>query len=562
MSIAGTTDTQPSQTDNRRHFQRRRLDRLAYVDFGPDNGGMLIDVSEGGLSFQGVGPVGRGQPLQLRFTLPGANSKPIEATAELVWTNSTGKGGGLQFLEISDEARVRLQEWISMGGLNVTDTVRRPASVVHGPTGTVAAAADADTARKANAEKNTAAKDTAEETKIAAQSGTAADGKAAKAPGKGHVASPIAAALSLHISPPAPARPAPPAKPADPVSPAVAEFLSRAASPPAEPIPDYELPDYELEDSPFDLPLGSPLRSEGSAPALAYEGLTEDSSESSDFGERRSMLAQGAIILASASLGLLLAMLGVHLFGSPSASQANVAERVRAGSRGSENGGQPFQIDVVTASNKHWVLTSATGAARSAGKTTAQPQNQNQRAADRAGDRAGETPKGAAEVDRQNIATALQPLPLRAPRSSHPARATSEMALPAIGAEVPSRLAAMEGATAGPVRPPEATAAPSAAPRAVVPGSRSSGFQGPVLLDHIEPAYPAQARQEHVQGDVLVRVTIGKDGVPGLLQIVRGDPRLIQAALAVIPHWRYKPAVLNGQPVESQTIVTVSFNLR
>src|SRR5579864_8480308 len=145
MSITGTTDTQPSQTDNRRQYQRRRLDRLAYVDFGPDNGGMLIDVSEGGLSFQGVGPVGRGQPLELRFTLPGINSKPIEATAELVWTNSTGKGGGLQFLEISDEARGRLQEWISMGGLNVTDTVRRPASVIQGPAGTVAAAADSDT---------------------------------------------------------------------------------------------------------------------------------------------------------------------------------------------------------------------------------------------------------------------------------------------------------------------------------------------------------------------------------------------------------------------------------
>jgi TonB family protein len=535
MFTTGTTDAQPSQTDNRRHHQRRRLDRLAYVDFGPDNGGMLIDVSEGGLSFQGVGPVGRGQPLQLRFTLPGINSKPIEATAELVWTNSTGKGGGLQFLEISDEARVRLQEWISMGGLNVTDTVRRPASVIQGPAGTVAAAADSDTALKANAEKNAAASD------------TAAAEKAAKAPAKAPAGGLIASALSLRISPP----------PADPVSPAVAEFLSRAASPAVEPIPDYELED-------------SPLESEGGAPALAYEGLTEDSSESSDWGERRSMLAGGAIILAAASLGLLLAMLGVHLFGSPSAGEASVAERVRAASRGSENGGQPFQIDVVSANNKHWVLTSGSGTARSAGKTTAPPQNQSQRAANRA----SEAPTNAADVDRQNFGTALQPLPMRPPRSSQPARATSDMALPSIGAEVPSRLAAMDGATAGPVRPPEAppasaataasaTAASSATRGAVVsPGSRSSGFQGPVLLDHIEPAYPSQARQQHVQGDVLVRVTIGKDGVPRLLELVRGDPRLVQSALAVIPHWRYKPAVLNGQPVESQTIVTVSFNLR
>jgi hypothetical protein len=46
MSSTGITDGQPSQTDNRRLFVRRRLDRLAYVDFGPDNGGMLIDISE------------------------------------------------------------------------------------------------------------------------------------------------------------------------------------------------------------------------------------------------------------------------------------------------------------------------------------------------------------------------------------------------------------------------------------------------------------------------------------------------------------------------------------
>jgi TonB family protein len=144
------------------------------------------------------------------------------------------------------------------------------------------------------------------------------------------------------------------------------------------------------------------------------------------------------------------------------------------------------------------------------------------------------------------------------------------MGLPSIGVDLPPRLASIDTGLAGPVRPPEvvapaapAAAAPSTAARATVaPGSRSLGFQGPVLIDHIEPTYPAQAKQEHVQGDVLVRVTIGKDGVPRLFELVRGDPRLVQSALAVIPHWRYKPATLNGQPVESQTVITVSFNLR
>jgi hypothetical protein len=43
---------------------------------------------------------------------------------------------------------------------------------------------------------------------------------------------------------------------------------------------------------------------------------------------------------------------------------------------------------------------------------------------------------------------------------------------------------------------------------------------------------------------------------------VRGDVRLVQAALEVIPQWRYKPALLNGQPTDSQLVVTVSFRLK
>ncbi len=101
--------------------------------------------------------------------------------------------------------------------------------------------------------------------------------------------------------------------------------------------------------------------------------------------------------------------------------------------------------------------------------------------------------------------------------------------------------------------------------RGGVPGVAASGpigFKGPVLISHIEPSYPAVARQQHAEGDVLVRVIIGKDGIPRQMQVVRGDVRLVPAALEVIPQWRYKPALLNGQPTDSQLVVTVSFRLK
>ena len=59
-----------------------------------------------------------------------------------------------------------------------------------------------------------------------------------------------------------------------------------------------------------------------------------------------------------------------------------------------------------------------------------------------------------------------------------------------------------------------------------------------------------------------MRVIIGKDGIPRQMQVVRGDVRLVPAALEVIPQWRYKPALLNGQPTDSQLVVTVSFRLK
>ncbi len=76
MNEPGNAGTTSRMGENRRMYPRRRIERLAYVDFGPDNGGMLIDISEGGLSFQGVGRMSKGQPLHLRFTLPGAGSWP------------------------------------------------------------------------------------------------------------------------------------------------------------------------------------------------------------------------------------------------------------------------------------------------------------------------------------------------------------------------------------------------------------------------------------------------------------------------------------------------------
>jgi protein TonB len=60
---------------------------------------------------------------------------------------------------------------------------------------------------------------------------------------------------------------------------------------------------------------------------------------------------------------------------------------------------------------------------------------------------------------------------------------------------------------------------------------------------------------------VRFRATIGKDGVPTNLKALSGDARLIQAALQAIRQWRYRPATLEGQPIETTTTVSIAFGL-
>ncbi len=101
--------------------------------------------------------------------------------------------------------------------------------------------------------------------------------------------------------------------------------------------------------------------------------------------------------------------------------------------------------------------------------------------------------------------------------------------------------------------------APGPAP--VQAGARGGDLQAAVLLTRVAPIYPSDALKDGLRGEVRVRATIGKDGVPTKLTAISGDPRLIQAALQAIRQWRYRSATLEGQPIETTTIVSVAFGL-
>jgi len=81
------------------------------------------------------------------------------------------------------------------------------------------------------------------------------------------------------------------------------------------------------------------------------------------------------------------------------------------------------------------------------------------------------------------------------------------------------------------------------------------------IVTKVAPVYPPLARQAHIQGTVVLKATISKTGDVENLQLISGHPMLAPAAIEAVKQWKYKPYLLNGDPVEVETNVTVNFEL-
>jgi TonB family protein len=96
-----------------------------------------------------------------------------------------------------------------------------------------------------------------------------------------------------------------------------------------------------------------------------------------------------------------------------------------------------------------------------------------------------------------------------------------------------------------------------AAKRVNLAANVSSGM----LIRNILPVYPKEAKRNHIQGKVVLRAVIGKDGRIKELKAVSGPEELIPPSIGAVQQWLYKPYLLFGEPVEVDTQVTVTFAL-
>lgn len=89
----------------------------------------------------------------------------------------------------------------------------------------------------------------------------------------------------------------------------------------------------------------------------------------------------------------------------------------------------------------------------------------------------------------------------------------------------------------------------------------SSGVVTGLKIRDVKPVYPPLARQARIQGTVVLQALISKTGDIENLQLLSGHPMLAPSAIEAVKQWKYKPYLLNGEPVEVETQVQVNFTL-
>jgi protein TonB len=127
-------------------------------------------------------------------------------------------------------------------------------------------------------------------------------------------------------------------------------------------------------------------------------------------------------------------------------------------------------------------------------------------------------------------------------------------AIPGTGGGNPNGIANLFGSGSRPILPAVLAA------RTVAPLRISHMSEGN-LIRRVQPGYPALAGSARVQGTVVLQAVISKDGSIENLRLISGHPMLAPAAIKAVQQWRYRPYILNNEPVEVETQITVNFSL-
>ncbi|MGA7636832.1 MAG: energy transducer TonB, partial [Candidatus Acidiferrales bacterium] len=121
------------------------------------------------------------------------------------------------------------------------------------------------------------------------------------------------------------------------------------------------------------------------------------------------------------------------------------------------------------------------------------------------------------------------------------------------GGQAGGVLGGIIGGTGAALPPP-----PKATPSRIRVGGNVAAAK---LIRQVTPIYPTIAKTAHISGTVTLHAIISKDGSIEQLEYVSGPPLLMRNAMDAVRQWRYNPTLLNGEPVEVDTTISVVFTL-
>jgi TonB family protein len=502
---------------DRRSQPRQQLRSLTYVELGAGNGGIILNISEGGLSVQAVEHLVEDSRVALGFR-PSNSQAWIKAQGRVAWIAESKTFGGIQFLDLTEEERQTVRNCVafeaSPAAFEEFDVQAEPANAVaedpppaNGEPPLIPLPADAAAiAQPISASTNSGSPVTPP--------------IASAAPAEPSIVAPVS-----HNSEPSDlplAEPRPAGVPADVLTP------GGRPAPLWPSIPRTSVP-----------PAYSPAR--GAVPAAPARIVAERRMTRWHFSIAISCLATASLVAGFfVGRGAWSRVIG-RIFGE-SWSEASIAAAATT-HPASDPSAAPagLAIEVVDLNERRWLVPFR---AASPAKTSAP------RPAPATEDRS--TPEPAKVPIFQPWTPSAPVLPRSKAR-----QAQKDLSAPAITQPLPSEaVSASIGAISG--RQPLASAS---SPLPPPPDARISTFRDGELIRRANPIYPPEARRVQITGVVKLRVTVGTDGSVKKIDLMSGPKILVAPAIAAVRQWRYQPTLLDGKPIEVQKIIDVDFRM-
>ncbi|MGA7622995.1 MAG: TonB family protein [Candidatus Acidiferrales bacterium] len=552
-------------SNERRQHPRHQLNSLAYLDIGPDNGGIILNISEGGLALHAVGVLPPEPVIELRIQFS-KSTKRLETTGKVAWTSGSKKDAGIEFVDLPEEDYQQIKQWLS--AQNQPDPLpaeRKPKPELAPPPNKrrtdkwIKLAADLPDAPVGIGQESAGVRSEPHEQKL--DDKIAPDETPPSEPLEPHPANhpdlgannlTPAASLPPDISGNGRHQEAPPASQSAHISPSAQPesrfFVSEVSLPETgkdSPGAQHPAASHRPADD-FLTRARAVLSVKRRAGEKASKRLLADwTAATQDFWSRSSVgtltvLAVAAILCLGLGIEI-----GRSMFKPPASKMPTVDSAPPAVSQ-APPAAPPEQSASDDASDSnlqpaHRRLSNA----KSSSHHNAGVEKRIGTPDQGADDSAEGTPAKPANDD-----AALPPAQSSAKSAAAPAAAPVQAPV-----STPLQQAAQPPS---PEFPESVPATGDTAPRALAPPDR---LLPSYLIYRVAPAYPQEAIDQKIEGTVKIHLIIGRNGRVKNLRVVGGPQILHQAALDAAAHWRYIPALRNGEPIETEEEITVVFRL-